>query len=102
MARAIWSGSISFGLVNVPVKAYSAGRDHDVHFHQLDKKSGARVRNKKVSEKTGREVKSDDIQMGFEVTKGTVVPFDKGELPHPEPDSPRAIEITDFVDLDEI
>jgi DNA end-binding protein Ku len=102
MARAIWSGTISFGLVNVPVKAYSAVRDHDVHFHQLDKKSGARVRNKKVSEKTGREVKSDDIKMGFELSKGTYVTFDKDELAELKPESTRAIEITDFVDLEEI
>ena len=70
MARPVWSGTISFGLVNVPVKAYTAVRDHDVHFHQLDKRSGARIRNKRVSEKTGREVQPDDIQMGFEVGKG--------------------------------
>jgi DNA end-binding protein Ku len=56
MARALWSGSISFGLVNVPVKAYTAVRDHSVHFHQLDRKSGARVRYEKVSEKSGKEV----------------------------------------------
>jgi len=102
MARAIWSGSISFGLVNVPVKAYSAVRDHDVHFHQVDKKSGARVRNKKVSEKSGREVKADDIEMGFEVAKGTYVTFAKDELAELKPESTRAVEITDFVDLDEI
>src|SRR3954453_8578134 len=80
MARAVWSGSISFGLVNVPVKAFSALRDHDVHFHQIDKKSGARVRTKKFSEKSGREVKADDIEMGFEVNRGTYVTFEKEEL----------------------
>jgi len=96
------SDLISFGLVNVPVKAYSAVRDHDVHFHQLDKKTGARVRNKKVSEKTGREVQPDDIQMGFEIGKGSFVTFDEGELAELKPESTRAIEITDFVDLDEI
>ena len=53
MPRAIWSGAISFGLVNVPVKAYTAVRDHKVHFHRLEKGTGARVRNKQVSEKTG-------------------------------------------------
>jgi DNA end-binding protein Ku len=67
MARPIWTGSISFGLVNVPVKAFSAVRDHDVHFNQLDKKTGSRVRNRKVAEKSGREVEADDIEMGFEV-----------------------------------
>jgi DNA end-binding protein Ku len=102
MARAIWSGTISFGLVNVGVKALSAVRDHDVHFHQLDKKSGARVKNKRVSEKTAREVQSDDIRMGFEASKGTYVTFEKDELQDLKTESTRAIEITDFVDLDEI
>ena len=102
MARPVWSGSIDFGLVNVAVKAYTAVRDHDVHFHQLDKKSGARVRNRHVSEKTGREVKADDIQMGFEVSSGRYVTFDKDELDDLRPASTRAIDVTDFVALAEI
>ena len=80
MARPVWSGTISFGLVNVPVKAFTAVRDHDVHFHQLDKKSGARIRYQKVSEKTGKEVDADDIEMGFEISEGKHVTFDKKEL----------------------
>jgi DNA end-binding protein Ku len=99
MARPLWTGSISFGLVNVPVKAYTAVRDHDVHFNQLEKKTGARIRNKKVSEKTGREVGTDDIEMGFEIRKGRYVTFDKGELEELKPESTRAIDVTDFVDL---
>ena len=67
MPRPMWSGTISFGLVNVPVKAYTAVHDHDVHFNQLDKKSGARIRNKKVSEKSGREVDNKDIEMAVPV-----------------------------------
>ena len=102
MARALWSGSINFGLVNVPVKAFTAVRDHDVHFHQLDKKTGARVRNRKVSEKTGREVDDDDITMGFELSDGHYVTFDKDELDDLRPQSTRAIEVTDFVALEEI
>jgi DNA end-binding protein Ku len=102
MARPLWTGSISFGLVNVPVKAYTAVRDHDVHFNQLDKKTGARIRNKKVSEKTGREVDADDIEMGFEVGKGRYVTFDKGELNELKPESTRAIDVTDFVDLEAV
>ena len=102
MARSVWSGSISFGLVNVPVKAYTAVRDHDVHFNQLDKRSGARIRNKKVSEKTGREVQSDDIELGFEVQKGRYVTFDKEELEELKPESTKAIEVTDFVDLEAV
>ena len=61
MARAIWSGAISFGLVSVPVKAFSASKDHSVHFHQVQKGTGSRINYKKVAEKSGREVKSDDI-----------------------------------------
>jgi DNA end-binding protein Ku len=93
---------VSFGLVNVPVKAHTAVRDHDVHFHRLDKRSGARVRNKKVSEKSGREVDDDDIEMGFEISKGRYVTFDADELRELRPESTRAIEVTDFVSLDEI
>jgi DNA end-binding protein Ku len=93
---------ISFGLVNVAVKAHTAVRDHDVHFHQLDKRSGARIRNRKVSAKSGREVDADDIEMGFEVAKGRYVTFDKGELRELQPASTRAIEVTDFVALDDI
>lgn len=93
---------MSFGLVNVPVKAYTAVRDHDVHFHRLDKKSGSRVRNKRVSEKSGREVDDDDIEMGFEISKGRYVTFDPDELRDLRPESTRAIEVTDFVALDEI
>jgi DNA end-binding protein Ku len=102
MARPLWTGSISFGLVNVPVKAYTAVRDHDVHFNQLEKKTGARIRNKKVSEKTGREVDADDIEMGFEIRKGRYVTFDKGELEELKPESTRAIDVTDFVDLEAV
>jgi DNA end-binding protein Ku len=102
MARPLWTGSISFGLVNVPVKAYTAVRDHDVHFNQLEKKTGARIRNKKVSEKTGREVDSADIEMGFEISKGRYVTFDKDELEELKPESTRAIDVTDFVDLEAV
>jgi DNA end-binding protein Ku len=102
MARPVWSGTISFGLVNVPVKAYTAVRDHDVHFHQLDKKSGARVRNRKVSEKSGRDLDADDIEMGFEVRKGRYVTFDKKELEELRPRSTRTIDVTDFVALEDI
>jgi len=102
MARPVWRGTISFGLVNVPVKSYSAVRDHDVHFHQLEKRSGSRIRNKKVSEKSGKEVDAGSIEMGFEIGKGRYVTFDKDELRELKPASTRAIEISDFVDLADI
>jgi DNA end-binding protein Ku len=102
MARPVWSGTISFGLVNVPVKAYSAVRDHDVHFHQLQKRTGSRIRYQKVSEKSGKEVDPKDIEMGFEVRKGRYVTFDKDELQDLRPESTKAVEISDFVPLEEI
>jgi DNA end-binding protein Ku len=102
MARPVWTGSISFGLVNVPVKAFTAVRDHDIHFNQLEKGSGSRIRNRKVAEKSGKEVDTDDIEMGFEIRKGRYVTFDKKELEELRPASTRMIEVTDFVALAEI
>lgn len=102
MARPVWSGSISFGLVNVPVKAYTAVRDHDVHFHQLEKKTGARIRYRKVSDKSGKEVDDDDIELGFEVSSGNYVTFAKDELDELRPASTRSVDVTDFVALEEI
>ena len=95
----MWTGSISFGLVNVPVKAYVAVRDHDAHFHQLEKGSGARIRYKKVSERTGKEVEADDIELGYEVERGHYVTFSKDELDELRPESTRMIEVSDFVEL---
>jgi DNA end-binding protein Ku len=99
VARPVWTGSISFGLVNVPVKAYTAVRDHDAHFHQLEKGSGARIRYRKVSERTGREVDADDVELGYEVEKGHYVTFARDELDRLRPESTRMVEVTDFVDL---
>jgi DNA end-binding protein Ku len=77
MARAIWSGSISFGLVSVPVKAYSATKDHKVHFHELDQR-GNRVQHEKVSAKSGRKV--EKVKLGYETSKDHYVTFDRAEL----------------------
>ena len=102
MARSVWSGSISFGLVNVPVKAYTAVREHQVHFNQLDKKSGSRIRYEKVAEKTGKEVSSDDIEMAYEIRKGRYVTFEKSELEDLKPASTKTIDVQDFVALADI
>ena len=102
MARSLWTGSISFGLVNVPVKAFTAVRDHDVHFHQLDKKSGSRIRYRKVAEDTGKEVDKDDVAFGFEVKNGRYVTFDDKEMDALRPASTRVIEVSDFVALEQI
>jgi DNA end-binding protein Ku len=99
MARAIWSGAISFGLVSVPVKAFTAVRPHSVKFHQLDPK-GARVRYEKISEKTGKPV--EDIQLGYERTKGKYVTFDPDEIAKLRPKATKTIDVGDFVDLADI
>lgn len=102
MARAIWSGSISFGLVSVPVKAFSAVRDHSVHFNQLEKKTGARINYKKVSDKTGKEVAGDAIESGYEIASGKYVVVEDEELEKLKPRTSRTIDISDFVDLHQI
>jgi DNA end-binding protein Ku len=101
MARAIWSGSISFGLVNVPVKLYSAVHQQDIHFSQFDK-NGNHIRYKRVSEKTGKEVDYGDIVKGYEVKKGQWVMVDPDELAEYRPEATKSIDISDFVALDEI
>ena len=102
MTRSVWTGSISFGLVNVPVKAYTAVRDHTVHFRQLEKGTGARIHNEEVSGKTGDPVESEDIELGYEVRSGRYVTFEKGELDDLRPASTRAIEVSDFVALADV
>jgi DNA end-binding protein Ku len=98
----MWSGTISFGLVNVPVKAYTGVRDHTVHFNQLDKKTGSRIKYEKVASKSGKEVSAADIELGYEVKKGSYVTFAPDEIDKLRPKSTRTIEVTDFVPLDEI
>jgi DNA end-binding protein Ku len=102
MARAIWSGSISFGLVNVPVKVYAAVKQQDLSFHQFEEDTNARIRYKKVSEKTGKEVPADRIAKGYELSKGHYVMLDPEELENFAPRATRMIDIEDFVALQEI
>jgi DNA end-binding protein Ku len=102
MPRAIWSGSISFGLVNVPVKLYSAVHHQDLSFHQFQEGTNARIRNKRVSEKTGKEVDYDDIVKGYEVSKGKYVMVEPEELAEFAPRATRTIDIEDFVCLADI
>ena len=84
------------------VKAFSAVRDHEVHFHQLDKKSGARVRYVKVSGKSGDPLEKDDIEMGYEVRKGKYVTFSQSELDELQPASTRTLDVSDFVALADV
>ncbi|MFA9431049.1 Ku protein [Egicoccus sp. AB-alg2] len=102
MARATWSGSISFGLVSVPVQLFTAVRSHTVHFTQLHRETGNRVRNKRVDEESGEEVSYDDIVKGYEVADGQYVVVDPDELDELDPEASRLIDIHDFVELTEI
>src|SRR3954447_16471289 len=101
MPRAIWSGTISFGLVNVPVKLHTATEEKDVAFHQFSEK-GDGIKNKRVSEKTGKEVDFKDIVKGYEVSKGKFVIVTPEELESVDPGPRKTIEIEDFVALEEI
>jgi DNA end-binding protein Ku len=102
MARAIWSGSISFGLLNVPVKLYSAVSKQTIRFRELREGDGSRIRHKRVAEEDGKEVPYEKIVKGYEVTPEQYVLITKDELEEIDPKKTRAIEIKDFVDLDDI
>jgi DNA end-binding protein Ku len=102
MPRAIWTGSLGFGLVNVPVKLYTATEDRDVSFKQLERGTGSRIRYKRVAEDTGQEVPYEDIVKGYEVSKGRYVVVEPEELESVEPGRSRSIEIEDFVELAEV
>lgn len=102
MARAIWTGALSFGLVNVPVRLYPATKEHEVRFHQFQKGTSSRIRNKRVNEKTGREVDFENIVKGADVGGGNYVMLTQSELAAVEPGRSRTIEISDFVDAAEI
>lgn len=102
MPSTIWTGSISFGLVTVPVRLTPATRSRDVSFHQLEAGTGARIRYRRVSEQSGEEVSLDRIVKGYEISSGRYVVFEPDELKALAPASTRTIEIEDFVDLDDI
>jgi DNA end-binding protein Ku len=102
MPRAIWSGSISFGLLNVPVKLYSAVSKKSVSFRELRESDGSRIRHKRVAEADGEEVDYNEIVKGYEIAPEQYVVITRDELEELDPKKTRAIEVLDFVDLDDI
>jgi DNA end-binding protein Ku len=98
----IWTGSISFGLVTVPVKLTAATKSRDVSFNQLEEDTGSRIRLRRISEQTGEEVPPNKIVKGYEIEKGRYVVVEKSELEALAPKASHTIEIEDFVDLDDI
>ena len=102
MARSLWSGSISFGLVNIPIRLYPAVSKKGVSFHQIDSKTGARVKMQRVSSADGSEVPYDQIVKGYELSKDHYVLIEPEELDALDPESTRSIEIEEFIDLEDI
>src|SRR3954470_32413 len=102
MPRSIWTGAISFGLVTVPVKLYSAVQRKNVRFHQLDSENGVRIAQKRVNPTTGEEVPYERLVKGYEISPDRYVLVDPAELEALEPVKTRTIDIEDFVDLAEI
>jgi DNA end-binding protein Ku len=103
MARSIWKGSITFGLVNIPVGLYSAEkREETVSFHLLDRRNMARLRYKRVNEETGREVPWEETVRGYEVEGGKHVVISDEDLERASPEKTQTVDILDFVDAEEI
>ncbi len=102
MARAIWSGSISFGLLNVPVKLYSAVARRGIALREIRESDSARIKHRRVAEGTDEEVPYEKIIKAYEITKDRYVPLSKDELASLDPEKSRAIEVQDFVDITEI
>src|SRR5688572_3742259 len=100
--RAIWTGAISFGLVSIPVKLYTATQQKDVRFRLLHRKDNAPIVEKRFCTEEDVEVEWDDLVRGFEVAKGEYVVVEPEEIEAVEPESATTIEIGDFVELDEI
>ncbi len=102
MPRAIWSGSISFGLVNVPVKLFTAVRKKNIQFHQLHAADRVRIQQRRVCPADGQEVPYDDLVKGYEVAPGQYVVVEPDELEALDPEATHTIDIEDFVALDQI
>ena len=102
MARSLWTGSITFGLVSIPVEVHTAVRDKQLRFHMLTAKDKSRVRFQRVSEKTGRAVDWDDLVKGYEYAKGRYVVLTPKDFEAAALEKTRRIDIMDFVKADEV
>jgi DNA end-binding protein Ku len=102
MPRAIWTGAISFGLVTVPVKVYSAVNRKSVRFHQLSGRTGVRVAQKRIDPQSGDEVPYEEIVKGYEISPERYVVIEPAELDTLEPAKTRTIDLEDFVELSQI
>jgi DNA end-binding protein Ku len=101
-ARAIWNGTISFGMVSIPVRLYTATQSHDVHFHLLHKRDGVRLQNVRWCPKDEKAVPWDEVVRGFEYAKGQYVPVSEEDLEHLPVKTIHTVDISDFVKLEEV
>lgn len=102
MARPIWTGTLSFGLLNIPVKLMPGERRVDLHFRMLDSRDNARIRYERINEDTGEEVPWKDVVKAFEYDKGSYVVIDESDIAAASPERKDTIDIDTFVDLDQI
>jgi DNA end-binding protein Ku len=102
MARSVWSGTLTFGMVTLPVSLATATRSHTIRFHQLERGTSDRVRNRRVNERTGEEVSYDRIVKGYDTGEGEYVVVEPEELDEITPGRSRSIEIVGFADLEAI
>src|SRR5215211_6596987 len=102
MARAIWSGTISFGLVSVAVRMFPATQSKELRFHFLERRDLTPIGYDKVRKDSGESVPADEIVRGFEIDKGRYVPLEDEDLDRLDIELTHSIDICDFVDLDEI
>lgn len=102
MARAIWSGTISFGLLNVPVRMYSAVARRNIALREIRESDSARIKHRRVAEGTDEEVPYENIVKAYELSPGQYVPLGKDEMAALAPEKTRAIDVQDFVDIEEI
>src|SRR3954452_24591898 len=100
--RSLWNGTLTFGLVNVPVKVFTATESKTIHFHQVHLKDEARIEHRRVCPKEGKEVPKDEIVMGYELSKGGFVELEKDEIAAAAGENAKLIDVEHFVPLEDI
>ena len=102
MPKSIWNGTVTFGMVNIPIKLYSATESKSLHFHEVHVRDGARIEHRRVCPKDDKEVPYKEIVKGYEISEGKYVVLDKGEIKAAAGDRGKVIQLSEFVDSREI
>src|SRR3989440_10566687 len=98
MPKSIWNGTVSFGMVNVPVKLYSATESKTIHFHEVHVRDGAKIEHRRICPKEDREVPYKEIVKGYEISAGRYVVLEKDEVKAAAGDRGKVIHLDEFVD----